>query len=206
MLCASSTIVDGLAHVEDEDLAAASDPAGPDDQRDGLRDRHEVARHLRVRDRHRPALGDLAPEDPTSRLPCGSASACICGWPQRDPFGGFGSPPARRRRRAGRGGGGRGRGAGRRRLSGPRAALDALQLKRERDLVVGPGRLPVERHEVVVVDVGHDRRRAGVLQHVLDRHLRLALGEPDDFRVDVAEADRRLVQRVRELDRVAARA
>ena len=29
--------------------------------------RHEVARHLRVRDRHRPALGDLALEDPDHR-------------------------------------------------------------------------------------------------------------------------------------------
>ena len=44
-----------LAHVEHEDLAAAADRAGLDHQRHGLRDRHEVARHLRVRDRHRAA-------------------------------------------------------------------------------------------------------------------------------------------------------
>ena len=52
-----------LAHVEHVDLAAAADRAGLHDERHGLRDRHEVARHLRMRHGHRPALLDLAPED-----------------------------------------------------------------------------------------------------------------------------------------------
>ncbi len=46
---------DRVAHVEDEDLAAAADRAGLHDERRGLRDRHEVARHLGVRDRDRAA-------------------------------------------------------------------------------------------------------------------------------------------------------
>ena len=52
-----------LAHVEHVDLPAASDCACLHDQRDSLRNRHEVARHLRMGDRDRPALLDLAPED-----------------------------------------------------------------------------------------------------------------------------------------------
>src|SRR5581483_3288809 len=54
---------DRLAHVEDEHLAGAPDRAGLHDQRDRLRDRHEVARHLRVGDADRPAPLDLAAED-----------------------------------------------------------------------------------------------------------------------------------------------
>ena len=52
-----------LAHVEHEDLAAPADRAGLDDERDRLGDRHEVARHLGVGDRDRPAARDLAAED-----------------------------------------------------------------------------------------------------------------------------------------------
>ena len=63
MLRARSTIAHRLAHVEHEDLAAAADRARLDDQRDRLRDRHEEAGHLRVRDRHRAAALDLAAED-----------------------------------------------------------------------------------------------------------------------------------------------
>src|SRR5207253_8034117 len=48
-----------LAHVEHEDLAAPADRARLDDELRGLRDRHEEARHLRMRHRHRPALLDL---------------------------------------------------------------------------------------------------------------------------------------------------
>ena len=67
-----------LAHVEHVDLAAAADRAGLDDERRRLRDRHEVARHLGVRDGQRPAALDLAPEDRhdrarTSRARCRSA-------------------------------------------------------------------------------------------------------------------------------------
>ncbi len=53
----------GIAHVEHEDVAAAPDAAGLHDQLRGLVDRHEVARHLGARDRHRAAAGDLLAED-----------------------------------------------------------------------------------------------------------------------------------------------
>src|SRR5204863_7445752 len=49
-----------LAHVQDEDLAAAADRARLDDERDGLRDGHEEARHLGVPDGDRSAALDLA--------------------------------------------------------------------------------------------------------------------------------------------------
>ena len=39
--------LDGLAHVEDEDVAALADRPGLDDELHGLRDRHEVALHVR---------------------------------------------------------------------------------------------------------------------------------------------------------------
>jgi hypothetical protein len=52
-----------LAHVEHEDVAALADRPGLDDELYGLRDGHEVALHVRVRDRDRPAPGDLAPEE-----------------------------------------------------------------------------------------------------------------------------------------------
>src|SRR5215207_47236 len=52
-----------LAHLEHEDLAALHERARPDHELDRLGDRHEVARHLAVRDRERAAGGDLAPED-----------------------------------------------------------------------------------------------------------------------------------------------
>jgi hypothetical protein len=54
---------DRLAHVEHEDAATTTDRAGLDDELNGFRDRHEVARHLRVGQRQRPALRDLATED-----------------------------------------------------------------------------------------------------------------------------------------------
>ena len=53
----------GLAHVEHVDLAAAAHRAGLDDERRRLRDRHEEARHLRVRDRDGAAALDLPAED-----------------------------------------------------------------------------------------------------------------------------------------------
>ena len=52
-----------LAHVEHVDLAAAAHRARLHDERRRLRDRHEEARHLGVRDRHRAAALDLAAED-----------------------------------------------------------------------------------------------------------------------------------------------
>ncbi len=52
-----------IAHVEHEHVAAAADAAGLHDQLRGLVDRHEVARHLGVGDRHRPAARDLLAED-----------------------------------------------------------------------------------------------------------------------------------------------
>src|SRR3954453_3424668 len=52
-----------LAHVEHEDLAAAAEAAGADDQLHRLRDRHEVARHARVGDGHGAPGSDLTPED-----------------------------------------------------------------------------------------------------------------------------------------------
>src|SRR5207302_2620233 len=55
--------LDGLAHVEHEHLATTADRARLDHERDRFRDRHEEARHLRVRDGHGAALRDLAPED-----------------------------------------------------------------------------------------------------------------------------------------------
>ena len=48
---------DGFAHVEHEDIAAASERRGLEDEEDGLFDRHEVAGHIRIGDRDRlPAL------------------------------------------------------------------------------------------------------------------------------------------------------
>jgi hypothetical protein len=55
--------LDRLAHVEDEDIAALPNRSGLDDQLHGLGDRHEVALHVRMRHRDRPAAGDLAPEE-----------------------------------------------------------------------------------------------------------------------------------------------
>ncbi len=52
-----------LAHVEDEDLAALAHGPGLQHELRRLRDGHEVALHVRVGDRHRPAVGDLVPED-----------------------------------------------------------------------------------------------------------------------------------------------
>src|SRR5207237_3601053 len=52
--------LDRLAHVEDEDVALAADRAGLDHKRRRLGDRHEEAGHLRMRDRERAALLDLA--------------------------------------------------------------------------------------------------------------------------------------------------
>ena len=51
---------DGLAHLEDVHLSAAAQRAGADDQLHRFRDRHEVALHALVRDRHRAAERDLA--------------------------------------------------------------------------------------------------------------------------------------------------
>ena len=53
-----------LAHLEHEDLAGAgAEVARLDHELDRLRDRHEVARHVGMGDRHRPALLDLRAED-----------------------------------------------------------------------------------------------------------------------------------------------
>src|SRR5439155_12896401 len=52
-----------LAHVEDVHLAATPDRTRLDDELNRLRDRHEVPRHLRMRDADRAALGDLLAED-----------------------------------------------------------------------------------------------------------------------------------------------
>ena len=60
---ARSMILHRLAHVEHVDLAAPADRAGLDDELHRLGDRHEEARHLRVRDRHRAAARDLPAED-----------------------------------------------------------------------------------------------------------------------------------------------
>ena len=78
-------------------------------------------------------------------------------------------------------------------------------LPRHGDLDIGPGGLLVDGREVVVVDVGRDRLRARVLHDMRDRHLRLAGRQPDDLRIDVAEVDRRFVERVRELHHVTRR-
>ena len=58
---------DGLAHVEDEDLAAL--PHGPrlEDQLSRLGDAHEVAPHVGMGHRHRPAACDLFLEDGDGR-------------------------------------------------------------------------------------------------------------------------------------------
>ena len=52
-----------LAHVEHVDLTAAADRAGLDDELHRLGDRHEEARHLRMRHGDGAAPRDLAPED-----------------------------------------------------------------------------------------------------------------------------------------------
>ena len=69
---------DRLAHVEHEDLAAAAERAGLQHQLHRLRDGHEVAAHLRVRDRHRPAglrsaAGTSAPRCRGCRARCRTA-------------------------------------------------------------------------------------------------------------------------------------
>src|SRR5690606_38228608 len=53
----------GFAHVEDEDLAALAHASRLQDELAGLGDGHEIAAHLRVRDRDRPALLQLLAED-----------------------------------------------------------------------------------------------------------------------------------------------
>ena len=53
----------GLAHVQKHHLAALAHRAGLDHQLRRLGDRHEVPPHVRMRDRHRPAPGDLLAED-----------------------------------------------------------------------------------------------------------------------------------------------
>ena len=60
---ARSMILHRLAHLEHEHLAALHERAGADHELDRLRDRHEVARHVAMRDGHRAARGDLAAED-----------------------------------------------------------------------------------------------------------------------------------------------
>lgn len=54
--------LDRLAHVEHEDLAAPGQGASLDDQAGRFGDRHEIARDLRVGDRHLALLLDLLPE------------------------------------------------------------------------------------------------------------------------------------------------
>src|SRR6267378_7210993 len=54
---------DRLAHIEHEDLSAATQGARLQHQLDGLRYGHEVAAHLGMRDRERAAGADLAEED-----------------------------------------------------------------------------------------------------------------------------------------------
>ena len=56
-----------LAHVEHEHLPARRHGAGLDDERGRLRDRHEVADRVGMRDRHRAAGLDLAAEPPHHR-------------------------------------------------------------------------------------------------------------------------------------------
>ena len=51
---------------QDEDLPADAQAGGLQHQLHGFRDGHEVALHLRVGDRHRPAGGDLALEVSTT--------------------------------------------------------------------------------------------------------------------------------------------
>ena len=51
-----------LAHVEEEDLALVGHRAGLEHEAHRFGDRHEVAGHLRVGDRHRAAVEDLAEE------------------------------------------------------------------------------------------------------------------------------------------------
>ncbi|EKD98121.1 MAG: hypothetical protein ACD_23C00573G0001 [uncultured bacterium] len=53
---------DGLAHVEQEQVAAFGHGASLQHQLRGFRDGHEVAGHFRVRDRYRATSGDLTPE------------------------------------------------------------------------------------------------------------------------------------------------
>ena len=75
-------------------------------------------------------------------------------------------------------------------------------LPRHHDVDVRPGRQLVDGREIVVVDVRHDRLRAGVLHDVRDGHLWLTGRQPDDLRVHVSEIDRRFAQGVRELHRI----
>ena len=53
---------DALSHVQKVDLASGSDPARLQDEGRGLRNGHEVPAGIRMRDRHRSALEDLAAE------------------------------------------------------------------------------------------------------------------------------------------------
>ena len=55
--------LDRVAHVQHVDLATPAQRARLHDERHGLRDRHEVARHLRVGHRHGAAARDLLLED-----------------------------------------------------------------------------------------------------------------------------------------------
>ena len=66
---ASSTICTGSPMSSTKTSPRPPIAPGLDDERRRLRDRHEVARHLGVRDRHRPAPLDLPPEDRDRRDP-----------------------------------------------------------------------------------------------------------------------------------------
>src|SRR2546425_5306008 len=50
---------DRLAHFHDEDFPALAHPSGLQDELGGLGNGHEIARHLRLPDRDRPAAGEL---------------------------------------------------------------------------------------------------------------------------------------------------
>ena len=63
MLCARSMILTGSPMSRTKTSPLSPIAPGLDDELHGLGDRHEVARHVRVRDGHRPAARDLAAEE-----------------------------------------------------------------------------------------------------------------------------------------------
>ena len=73
---------DRASHVKDEDLPAFCVGACEHDQADGLRDRHEVADDVRMRDRNRAALLDLLLKDRDD----GAVAAQYIAEPHSDEF------------------------------------------------------------------------------------------------------------------------
>ena len=145
-----------VEHVHGNGSPRGAQRARADDQLHGLRDRHEVARHLGIGDGHRAAGGDLTAEDRDDRA----------GGPQH---------VAEAHDRVARVGM-----VGARRLHRPlRERLRRPHHGRRRHRLVG--RDEHERlHADLAGDVGHDPRGQGVVAHRLDRvalhHLDVLVG------------------------------